>query len=249
VIDIPFLAAAITALSFLVVAFGLLRRASRTGAAPERLLGVAFLLIGTSYVFSVAPYAFALEPLLEPFSLVGRITYAVSVIGIAVFTLRVLQSDEAWTRWLVYGSAFLIAAGIGLTVLEKDLGGFNPLRSYGYWLEWAGLLFPFVWMGLAAFAQFGKAGQRVRLGLCDPVVSNRFLLLSLFGFFQVCGFFVEAALYIISESQQKWTAEMDVLYATTEILSILTIWLAFFPPAPYRRWIGSQEATESSRRG
>lgn len=236
-VDIPHLAAVISGLSFLVVALGLLLRASQTGAAPERLLGVAFLLIATSYVFSVVPYAFEIEPLLAPFSLVSRITYAVSVISIAVFTLRVLQSDETWTRSLVYGSALLMAAGIGLTVLEDDLSGFNPLRSYGYWLEWTGLLLPFVWLGLAAFAHFGRAREQVRLGLCDPIVSNRFLLLSLFGLFEVCGFFVEVALYIISESQQIWTAGMDLLYAVPDLLSVVAVWLAFFPPALYRKWI------------
>ena len=37
-VDDPYLAQVITGLSFLVLAFGLLRLASRTGAAAERLL-------------------------------------------------------------------------------------------------------------------------------------------------------------------------------------------------------------------
>jgi hypothetical protein len=248
-IDAPYVAQIITGLSFLVLAFGLLRRASRTGAAAERLLGVVFLLMGTSYAFSETPYVFQLPLLEAPFSLLGRISYAASVILLAVFTLRVLQHDEAWARWLVCSSASLIAAGLGLAVWEEDWGGFQPLRSYGFWIEWVGLLVPFVWMGLAAFAQFGRAREQARLGLCNPLLSNRFLLLSLFGLLQVCGFFAWAVLYIIFESQRLWTAEMDVLYALTDILSILTIWLAFFPPAPYRRWIGSQQATEGAGRG
>lgn len=246
-VETPYFAEVLGGISFLVVAFLLLRRASRTGAASDRLLGVAFLLMGTSYVFSEAPYAFQLESLLAPFSLIGRIIYAVSVIGIAVFTLRVLQSDESWTRWLVYSSALLAAGGIGLTVLEEDWGGFQPLRGHGFWLEWVGLLVPFVWMGLAAFAQFGKTRKRVRMGLADPLLSSHFLLLSLFGFFHACGFFVEAAIYIIFESQGQWTAAMDVSYAAFDMLSALAVWLAFFPPVFYRNWIGSTTAVEGSQ--
>lgn len=240
IVDYPYLAQLLTGLLFLVVAFALLRLASRTGQAAERWLGVVFLFMGTSYVLSDVPYAFDLEFLIEPFSFAGRLSYAVSVVGIAIFTRRVLQSDEEWARWLVYGSALLVAAGLGLSVLEGDLGGFYPLRSAAFWLEWTGLLLPFVWMGVAAFVQFGKARQRVRLGLCEPLVCNRLLLLSLFGFLQVCGFFIWVALYIIFDSQRQWTAAMDVLYALTDDLAILTIWLAFFPPAPYRSWIESQ---------
>ncbi len=234
----------LTGLVFVVAAFALLRLASRTGQPAERLLGVCFLFMGASYLLSETPYAFDLAALIEPLSFAGRLSYAVSVLGIAVFVRRVLQSDEDWGSWLVYGSALLITAGLTLSVLGGDLGGFFPLRSGAFWLEWSGLLLPFVWLGVAAFVQYRKARQRVRLGLCDPLRCNRFLLLSLFALFEVCGFFLWAALCIVFESQKLWTPAMDVLYAVTDDLAILTIWLAFFPPARYRSWIESQAASE-----
>jgi hypothetical protein len=245
-VDDSYLASFLTGLLFLVVALALLRLASRTGQAAERLVGVSFLFMGTSYVFSETPSAFDLESLIGPLSFAGRLSYAISVLAIAVFTRRVLESDEAWARWLVYGSALLVALGLGLSVLEGDLGGFYPLRSGAFWLEWTGLLLPFVWTGVAAFVQHGKARQRVRLGFCDPLSCNRLLLWSLFALFQVCGFFAWAALYIIFESQRQWTATMDVLYVVTDNLAIATIWLAFFPPALYRSWIDSQAVSEGA---
>jgi len=237
VVEIPYVAEAVTGLLFVVLALGLLRRAIRTDSIAERLLGVVCLLMAASYAFSDAPYAFGLQMLIEPFSLLGRISYAASVIFLAIFTLRVLEGDEPRVRWLVWGSAGLITTGLGLGVLEEDWAGFRPLNSYGFWLEWSGLLVPFVWMGVAAFARFAKVRERARMGLSDPLLSIRFLLLSLFGLFQVLGYFIWAALYIIFESQRQWTTEMDILYAVTDILSILTIWLAYFPPACFRSWI------------
>jgi hypothetical protein len=244
--DASYLASFPTGLLFLVVALALLRLASRTGQAAERLLGASFLFMGASYVFAEVPYVFDLESLLGPLSFAGRLSYAISVVAIAVFTRRVLQSDEAWARWLVYGSASLVALGLGLSVLEGDLGGFHPLRGGAFWLEWTGLLLPFVWMGVVVFVQYGKARQRVRLGFCDPLSCNRFLLWSLFALFQVCGFFVWAALYIVFDSQRQWATAMDVLYVVNDHLSIATIWLAFFPPALYRSWIDGQAVTEGA---
>jgi hypothetical protein len=241
-----FLASLLTGLLFLGVARALLRLASRTGQAAERLLGVSFVFVGASYVFAEAPHVFGLESLIGPLSFAGRLSYAASVVAIAIFTRRVLQSDEVWARWLVYGSALLVALGLGLSVLEGDLGGFYPLRSGAFWLEWTGLLLPFVWMGVAVFVQYEKARQRVRLGFCDNRSCNRLLLWSLFALFQVCGFFAWAALYIIYESQRQWTPAMDVLYVVTDHLAIATIWLAFFPPALYRSWIDSQAVTEGT---
>jgi hypothetical protein len=148
----------------------------------------------------------------------------------------------------MYGCAALVALGIGLSVPAGDIGGFLPLRNGAFWLEWTGLLLPFVWMGVAAFVQYGKSRQRVRLGLCEPLRCNRLLLFSLFALIEVFGFFIWAALYIIFESQKLWTPSMDVLYAVTDDLAILTMWLAFFPPARYRSWIESQAASEAAGR-
>jgi hypothetical protein len=247
-VDDPYLAQLLTGFLFLVVAIALLRLASRTGQLAERLLGSAFLLMGISYVISEVSYAFDLETLLEPLAFVSRLVYAVSVMLVALLTRRTLQSDEVWGRWLMYGCAALVALGIGLSVPAGDIGGFLPLRNGAFWLEWTGLLLPFVWMGVAAFVQYGKSRQRVRLGLCEPLRCNRLLLFSLFALIEVFGFFIWAALYIIFESQKLWTPSMDVLYAVTDDLAILTMWLAFFPPARYRSWIESQAASEAAGR-
>jgi hypothetical protein len=248
-VDDPYLAQLVTGFLFLIMAVPLLRLAFRTGQAAERLLGVFFLFAGISYVIGELAYVFDLESLLEPLVFLSRIPYAVAVLAIAVFAHRVLQSDEGWGRWLIYGSASLIAAGLVLSVTEGDLGGFYPLRGAAFWLEWIGLLLPFVWLGVAAFVQFGKARQRVRLGLCDPLHSHRLLLLSLFALIEVCGFFIWVALYVVLDSQRQWTPAMDVLYAVTDDLALVIIWLVFFPPARYRRWIDRQAIAEGTAGG
>lgn len=248
-VDDPYLAQFVTGLLFLVMAVPLLRLAFRTGQTAERLLGVFFLFAGISYLISELPYALDLESLIEPLAFLARIPYAVAVLAIAVFARRVLQSDEDWGRWLVYGSASLIAAGLVFSVMEGDLGGFYPLHSAAFWLEWIGLLLPFAWLGVVAFVQFGKARQRVRLGFCDPLHCHRLLLLSLFALIQVCGLFIWVALYVVLDSQRQWTTAMDVLYAVTDDLALVIIWLAFFPPARYRRWIDRQAVAEGAAAG
>jgi hypothetical protein len=85
----------------------------------------------------------------------------------------------------------------------------------------------------------------VRLGLCDPLVCNRYLLWALFGTLQVCLSLILLPQYAEYETTNQFAATWDTLYGTIEIVSLVMIWLVFFPPAFYQRWIqGSAPAVE-----
>jgi hypothetical protein len=75
------------------------------------------------------------------------------------------------------------------------------------------------------------------LGLCDPLVCNRYLLWALFGTLQVSLSLVLLPQYAEYESTNEFTAMWDAIYGTIEIVSLVMIWLVFFPPAFYQRWI------------
>jgi hypothetical protein len=49
--------------------------------------------------------------------------------------------------------------------------------------------------------------------------------------------FVATAQNIEYQLTQELSAAMDYLLMTTELISISMVWLVFFPPAVYRRWI------------
>jgi len=58
-----------------------------------------------------------------------------------------------------------------------DWEGTNPLANPWYWLEFFGSFAPSIWMGAEGFAQYFKKRKQLKLGLCEPMVCNRFLLI------------------------------------------------------------------------
>ena len=89
----------------------------------------------------------------------------------------------------------------------------------------------------------------MRLGFCDPGVCNRYLLWALFGTLQVCLSLVLLPQYAEYESTNQFTAMWDALYGGIEIASLVMIWLVFFPPDFYQRWINGNAPVEKTEEG
>jgi hypothetical protein len=225
-----------TAFFYLIVGARLLRLASRTGEAPERLLGAMFLVMGTSYVVYDLPIVFDSESLWTPLNFAGRVIFLPAPVILAIFTRRVFRAESAWAAWLVRGCAALLVSGVTGSALRGDWEGFS-ISSPWFWLEWSGYTIPFAWAGAESLIQHGQARRRMRLGLCDPLVCNRLLLWGLYGTVAVIVSLVIPLQHAAYEQKSVFDATWDTLIGAGEILSIAPIWLVFFPPAAYRRWI------------
>jgi hypothetical protein len=132
--------------------------------------------------------------------------------------------------------------------LGGDWEGFS-ISSGWFWLEWTGYTLPMGWTGFEALAQYGTSRRRVRLGLCDPLVSNRMLLWGLFGGLQVGLSIVVVFQYSAFQESSVFTAGWDRLYGVLSMGSVAMIWFAFFPPAFYRHWIENSTDTSAAERG
>ncbi len=230
---------------YLSVSVRLLRLAQRTGEAPERLLGATFLFMGVSAAFYVLPVFSAFESLWTPLNFAARVIYLPSAVMIALFTRLVFRPGKRWGAWLVWGTAILLVSGVGGSAWGGDWEGFS-ISNRWFWLEWVGFTLPFGWAGSETFAQYGRARRRVRMGLCDPLVCNRYLLWALFGTLQVCLCLVLIPQYSEFETTNQFTATWDAIYGTIEIASLVMIWLVFFPPAFYQRWINGTAPVEKA---
>lgn len=222
-----------TALFYLAVGLRLGRLAARSGGVPERLLGGLFLVTGSSYVLYWIP-----EPAPQTaLAFAGRLLYLPAPVLLAVFTRRVFRPDDAWAGWLVHVTMALLVGGVTGSALAGDLEGFT-LGNPWFWLEWLGYTLPFAWAGAEALRYHGRALRQQRLGLCEPLVCNRFLLWSLFGALQVTASLALLGQYASWEREGAFSAGWDWAMGAIEGGSLVPIWLAFFPPARYRRWIG-----------
>lgn len=247
--DSAYLLELISGIFYFCASFPLLRLAARSGERHERTLGIAFLLIGISYFFYELPFALASEALFVPFSLIGRVFYDASVLALALFTKQVFHRDQIWADRLLWSALVLMVVGFGISALYGDWEGLAPLSNPGFWPEWVGQCIPPVWVGIVGLAQYAKARRRVRVGLSDTLVCNRFLLFGLFGVFQLFSLVTLIPMYIGYEITGTFTTSSDLVLGSLEILTIAAIWLAFFPPALYRRWLRAAALAEGAEEG
>jgi hypothetical protein len=227
---------------YLIIGVRLLRLGQRTGESPERLLAASFLCMSVSTGLYTLPNIVGLESLWTPFNFAGRVVVIPYVVLLALFTQRVFRPDDRWGVWLVWATAAFMVTGVGGSALAGDWEGFS-IRSGWFALEWIGFTLPFAWTAADTFVQFVQARRRVRLGLCDRLVCNRYLLWALFALFQVGLDVVILPQYAEYEATGQFTAKWDVIYGTCGIASIVMIVLVFFPPALYRRWIDGAAPT------
>ena len=235
--DSAYIGESIAGLFFLVVGIRLLWLSLRTGGIPERLLSAGFLAWGVSYLFYSLPHALADESLFRPLYLAGRLATAGAAIPFALFTWSVFRRHDTWGLWVIAGVVVCVVAGLAGSLWVGDWEGVDPIGNPWWWAEWVGLTATEAWIAAEALVQYGKARQRLRLGLCGPLVCNRFLLWGLAGTLWLVLQFVIVIQSIEYELTRHWSASMDSVVGAIELASIAMVWFVFFPPSFYRRWI------------
>ncbi len=235
----------IAALAYLVVGGRLLDRARRTGEAPERLLGLYFAFTGVSYLLYELPLFLELPAIVTPMFFAGRVVYALGIVPLALFMRRVFHPGDTWARWLVWACALCLFAGLLFSALAGDLEGMT-LSNGWFWVEWIGYTAPFGWVAIDSLLSFANATRRARIGLCEAVVVNRYLLWAIFGALQVAGSLALLPMYSSVAEERLIAAWADALVGGLELASLAVIWFVFFPPVAYRRWLSGAARTSQT---
>jgi len=241
-----FLSEGIITVAFLAIAARLLRRSVRTHAAPERLLGASFLLWGLNYPLYDIPYGLGVEDIvMAPFANASRISWQAGTAIMALFVKQTFRRSDPRAGWIVVGVVALLAAGGFGSVWVGDYGGDHPLQQPWWWLERAGSVIPMVWIAMEASAYYIRLRQRRWLGEGDALLCNRMGLWCLAGICWTAVECVATAQYVIFDLTERWLASLSFALAVLELGGVATVWLVFYPPGAYRRWInraGLQDA-------
>jgi hypothetical protein len=225
-------------LAYFTICVRLLRLSQRSGEAPERLLGLAFLLWGLSYPLYYIPYYFLAEGSLQAVLLFSSgVADDAGAFCLALVTLCVFRRRDRWAKFLVAGIAISLFAGLAGSVWVGDSEASRPLSNPWFWAEMLGDAAAMIWIATEGFHHYRKARQRLRLGLCEPLICNRYLLWGLAGAVWIVYDVALIAQYIDYELAQLWSPALDVLVSSLGALATAAIWFVFFPPAFYRRWI------------
>jgi hypothetical protein len=226
----------------LAVSFRMLRLAMRNGGTPELLLGtMLFLTVGIGYPALIAASRAPAET--------ARVLFGVSNVctngGFAllfVFTWRVFRARERWAAGLACAGVAVLLVNLVLRVHdaftqpELRLGG----EAVGQSLLQAGpVCAAYLWTAIESLRYYAQMRRRLRLGLADPVVVNRFLLWATMALAVFAGIVLNT---IALASHVDILKSPLVLFGSscTGLTQAVMLFLAFLPPRAYLAWVRSR---------
>jgi hypothetical protein len=237
--------------------FWLARRGSRFG--PEFWLACFFVcaaFLGAGLNISV--YAGLADPTLALSPNNGAavlaasgIAYCLGTFGIFVFNWLTFRRDSAPARLAVAcGTLFLLGAFVAQGLTE----GYKVLVFPGpaYWTFYVARVAPYYWLAVESLRYYTLARRRLRIGLADAMVTNRFLLLGLWALAWASMGFSDIVARSIYWKVTGGAGELDIekagpiILTTVAVTSLLgaiaavSLALTFFPTRAYRRWVESR---------
>jgi hypothetical protein len=253
--------AGIAQLLYLVTAFvlaaHLLSRAThQKGTSPELLLGLHLLLaMGFGYLLISVAVVDAQQGRSLGAGIAGALMgfgYLATILGLIatlVFNRRVFREDSGWARLFVWATATAMLvgwAGFGL------VDGFPPVFEGPWlWTMMTGILAANFWVAIEPLHYHRLMRRRLRLGLAEPLVVNRFLLWG-------CGSMARTTMVLLgllAPYLERNLSPVALLTATAGILifasacgffTSVTYWLTFFPTRRYVRWVEKRAARSAA---
>lgn len=211
-----------------VVGLRLVLLSRRTGLLPERLIGTSLFLAGGLGTALLVASGFAGDRRwLVATASVLMINLGVAALG--VFTWRVFRPTLL--------GATLVAACLALLflsmIVDRFTGEYLGARrtEFSIAADYAGRLLLYGWATWESLRQYALARRRVRIGLTEPLVANRFLLWGI-GTSAALGIWLHA--FCREFVQRPDPVESHLVITVLGSTCALVIWLAFFPPRAYR---------------
>lgn len=225
--------------SSLAIGLRLLWLARRNRGLPELLIGLGILGIGPAgFALMVFAVLFgAQRPGLATVSLAtSQLAITLGAVAAYVFNWRVFRPDSGPAR----AAVLLAAALFGVTFAGRLASGSFalPLRMDPWMsLSSANVIVCLLWGSFESLRYYGPMRRRARLGLADPVLANRFLLWGLgIGAAGVGSLVGNIAMMATGQVMR----ELDGVTLSNSLFglaSAVLMWIAFLPPAAYRRFI------------
>jgi hypothetical protein len=235
----------------------LLLLASRTRQLPELWGGLYF--IGTAIGISLrilGSSIYQADPELGNLvNTIGHVAFATGTISMALFTFIVFRRTSIIGRMV---AVFLISAILG-TSAHTFLGGYTSIEnSYSIVATNLARLLPTCWAFYESFTYWRAMGRRESLGLADPVLTNRFLLWSIWTgavsllpmaplALRALGIALMADGSVPREVQLEWMATalgaLRILFILVAPIAAIALSLSFFPPASYLDRVRARSAT------
>ena len=230
----------LASLFYLFAAIRLLGLYRRTRERPELLLAISFALSGVYYFSYNAPSLFRLDPWPATIEWLVEWIYILSVFPFVFFIRTVFRPSGAWAGALVVNLSVFLIVGTAMGGIDGHV--VYSLNNPWFLVQWVGYTAPGVWLCCeATFSRLG-AKKRARLGLSEPIVVNRYLLLAILGGLQTLACLSDLSFARDISTDHAVSTVSNLLLGGTEIASVMVLWVAFFPPSFYANWIAQRAA-------
>jgi len=180
------------------------------------------------------------DAILNPFTFTGRIFAGLCALAIAGFTWQTFRACADWAKFFFCAIGALIAVGLLISALEGDWEGVYPLTYTGFWFEWIAGISAFIWLAIESLHTYSNTRRQVKFGLADPLLSNRFLLIGVYGVLAISTYPLYLWMYVEYELHETWAAPMEIGAGIVELIALAA--LSFSAPAFYRRWLRDAQA-------
>jgi hypothetical protein len=220
----------------------LLRLGWSRGSVPELAVGISFVTGGAlGGGLQVLATTRELMPVVYGGATLAfsKLCVHVAVLAQGLFTWHVFRRDAAWARRFFLASVAIWAAtSIGYALA----GGITDPDYSGpwFWLEFGAQAALIGWSAFEPLHYARKMGRRLRFGLADPVVANRFFL---WGTSLSLGLLAAGVGPVIhAVPHEDWSRPLIGLAAALGSASTACAWLTFFPPRAYVSWVQRRAA-------
>jgi hypothetical protein len=225
----------------------LLRRAQRSGGAPERLLGLHLLLaIGVgSLLLTIATTAhYAKDPLphgvIQAATIGGNLATLAGLMAALWFNYRVFHGGQPGGRLVAAVGSLLMWLGFALYVYEGGMTG-PDLYGRASWPYVATMAISDVWLISDALRFRSQLLRRLAFGLADPLVIDRLMLWSLASVARLVLVLIAPVTSFVfgttTELRASLVSPMLCISALFILTATVSLWLMLSPSAAYRRWV------------
>jgi hypothetical protein len=165
-----------------------------------------------------------------------------------IFVWKTFHPRSATVRRVV-GSLLVAMAAAYLAIPMTEGFAVRVMPGTAYWTSWVLRTGAVLWLAYESLRYWSLLRRRMRIGLAEPLVTNRFLLLGVFALaiFQMGASDPLARSWYVLQvgSTEQWIPELAhsivlmvlALTSTLGIVVVTTLALIFFPTARFRRFI------------
>jgi len=229
-------------ISSLVIGVRLLLLWHRTRRLPELLIACGILGIGpVGFAFTlIATSSGEALPLLASVCLAAALlSTSGGAFATAIFNWRVFHPDAPGLRLVVGAVALLFVVAFLWEALNSGFADPN-LNASGFRLYSMLSTTILLWGAAESLRYFTMMRRREKLGLADPLVTNRFLLWGLGIGAAGLGSAISVTACTVTGQHMlsiPWVTISNSLHGLT---AAVLMWVAFIPPGFYRRFVESR---------